>query len=108
MATHEHDPTDVNASLVTSAHPAARVQNHQLVSQQGILKVSNIHTSPTVGSSSLGLTLIPFVLASIFNYVNIQMSKCQQLSYLITYSITYQIRPLISISLFPPPWTRTL
>lgn len=84
MATLEHDPTDGEASLVTFAQSTKR--HHTAPSCQGIesstreLQVSNVHTSLTVGSRSLGLSLIPFVLTSISNDLNIQMSKCQQFS----------------------------
>lgn len=44
------------------------------MSPQETSKVSNKHTSPTVASSSLGLSSILFVLTSRSNYLNVQMS----------------------------------
>lgn len=109
MATHEHDPTDVDASLVISAQSTKR--QHTTPNCQGTesstceptrdTKVEQYDTLPTVGSSNLGLPLIPVALNSISNYLNVQMSKCQQFSWLIIYPIIEQIYVLLSPSLHP-------
>lgn len=115
IATHEHDPTDADASLVTSTvnrkHTTPNCQDIESSTGEPTRDIKgeqsrHLTSKHTVAFSSLGLSSILFVLTSISNYLNVQMSVIFISGY--TFDYIPNICLLISIPPFPWPWTRPL